>query len=136
MVYKGYCFWASNIPNPIAPHFIIITSDAMPDNFVMLVVVSSIKYRSDGTEKYYDKSCVLNVGDIIDNNGRNVITKPSFIRYCYTTEINASEIIKNQFKSVYKYKCKISNSLLKRIQDGAKVSPELEEHFKKYFNYF
>ena len=138
MDYKGYCFWASDIPDPEAPHYIVITSSANPESYVLVVVISSIKYKDEeGTvPKYYDKACELNVGDIVDDKGRSLIIKPSFVRYEWSQEIKEETLMLKQFQSAYKYKCKISDELLKRIQEGAKKSEELEERFKKYFPYF
>ena len=30
MNYKGYCLWASDVPNANAPHYIVIVSDKDP----------------------------------------------------------------------------------------------------------
>lgn len=138
MEYKGYCFWADDVPDPDAPHYIVIASSANPEGCVFVVVVSSIKYKDENKTipKYYDKACELNVGDIKDDSGNNLIIKPSFIRYEYSVEMKEEVLRLKQFKSNYKYKCKISDELLKRIQDGAKKSDNLEERFQKYFPYF
>ena len=136
MDYKGYCLWADDVPNPEAPHYIVITSSENPDGLVLVVAISSIKYRADGSEKYYDKACVLNIGDIVDDSGRSIITKPSFIRYEYAIEMKSQDILSKQFTNQYKYKCKISEELLHRIQDGAKTSQELEPRFQRFFDFF
>lgn len=136
MNYKGLCFWAGNIPTPEAPHYIIIITEPNEKGEALAVVVSSIKYFDDGKAKYYDPACVLNVGDIKNEQGKNLIIKKSFIRYEYTTVIDVNKIITNQFKSIFKYKCVISSELLKRIQDGAKISKELALRFKQYFTWF
>ena len=73
---------------------------------------------------------------IVDENGKNIITKPSFVRYQYTTELNVDTLLMKQVSSIYKYKTKISDELLKRIQLGAQKSLELEPRWKKYFNLF
>ena len=109
---------------------------ANPDDMVMVVAISSIKYKTDGTEKYHDKACLLSVGDIVDDKGRTVITKPSFVRYEYTVDMKTKDILSKQFDDKYRYKCKISEELLKRIQDGAKISEDLEPRFQKYFDFF
>jgi hypothetical protein len=136
MDYKGYCLWANDVPSSDAPHYIVITSSSDPHNMVMVVVISSIKYKSDGTEKYHDKSCLLSVDDIVDDTGKKILTKPSFIRYEYTVDMNSKTILDKQFSDTYRYKCKISDALLKRIQEGAKNSQELEPRFQKYFDFF
>ena len=136
MDYKGYCLWADDVPNPEAPHYIVITSSANHDDMVMVVAISSIKYKTDGSEKYHDKACLLFASDIVDDNGKSIITKPSFIRYEYAIDMKTKDILSKQFSDKYRYKCKISDELLKRIQNGAKTSQELEPRFQKYFDFF
>lgn len=136
MNYKGYCLWADDVPDEKAPHYIVISSDEDEDGNVLVLAISSIKYNIDGTPKYYDKACPINIGDIIDCNGKNIITKPSFIRYQYAVELPSALILEKQLNNKYKYKSKISEELLKRIQDGSKISLELEPRLKKYFKYF
>jgi len=136
MNYKGYCLWASDIPNANAPHYIVIVSDTNLKQECLVVAISSIKYRADGTPKYYDKSCELSVDDIVDDNGNNVLTKPSFMRYEYSTAISSSELFMKQVFAKYTYKCKITNQLLQRIQKGAMISKDLPEVFHEFFEYF
>lgn len=134
--YKGYCLWADDVPDPLAPHYIVITSDLNPAGLVLVCAISSVKYKLDGTAKYHDTACLIHPGDILDEQGRSVITKPSFVRYQYACEMESNELLLKQLAGKYKYKCKISDELLKRIQDGAKISVELEPRFRKYFDYF
>ncbi len=134
--YKGYCLWADDIPDPLAPHYIVVTSDSNPEGLMLVCVISSIKYKPDGTPKYHDTACLIHPGEITDESGRSIITKPSFVRYQYACEMESNDILLKQLSGKYKYKCKISDALLKRIQDGAKISLELEPRFKKYFDYF
>lgn len=136
MDYKGYCLWADDIPDTTAPHYIVIASSEDENGYVLVLAISSIKYRSDGSPKYYDPACVLNAGDIVDDTGKNVITKPSFVRYQYAVEMLPQAIFAKQLGRCYRYQCKISAALLKRIQDGARISAELEPRFRKYFDLF
>ena len=50
--------------------------------------------------------------------------------------MKTKDILSKQFSDKYRYKCKISDDLLKRIQNGAKTSQELELRFQKYFDFF
>lgn len=136
MNYKGYCLWASDVPNANAPHYIVIVSDKDPENKHLVVAISSIKYKPDGTPKYYDSACVLSEDDIIDENGQKALNKPSFLRYEYSTALDASDLFMKQVFSVYQYKCKISDELLRKIQYGATISRELPARFRKFFEYF
>ena len=136
MNYKCYCLWASDIPDASAPHYIVIISDKDPKAQHLVVAVSSIKYKPDGSPKYYDTSCELSVDDIVDENGHRVLNKPSFIRYEYSAALRADELFMKQVFSIYKYKCRISDELLKRIQDGARISKELPVRYRHFFAYF
>lgn len=136
MNYKGYCLWADDIPNAKAPHYIVIASKKNEEGFVLVLAISSIKYNQDGSSKYYDTACKVNIGDITDNDGNNIITKPSFVRYQYAVEMHQDAIFTKQIKRKYRYKSKLSDDLLKRIQNGAKISTELEPRFRKYFDFF
>ena len=136
MDYKGYCLWADDVPSPEHPHYIVVTSSENEEGMCLLVAISSIKYGRDGSPKYYDKACVIDVGDIVDSNGKDIIVKPSFIRYQYAQEKSIKSLMSYQFQNRYKYKCKISDQLLKRIQNGVLVSEEIEPRFKKYSDYF
>lgn len=98
-----------------APHYIVIVSDVNPKREYLVIAISSIKYKSDGTPKYYDTSCELGINDIKDDAGNNVLTKPSFMRYEYSTAINSSDLLMKQVFAKYTYKCKIADQLLKRI---------------------
>lgn len=133
---KGYCLWASDVPNPEAPHFIVIISSENEDRKVLVVAISSIKFKSDGTTKYYDKACVLSPEDITDEKGKQILSVPSYVRYEYAMEIASEDIMDKQLNRLYRYKCKVSEELLLKIQEGAKISLELEDRFKKYFSLF
>jgi hypothetical protein len=122
--FKGFCFFAP-VPTPDIPHFIIIISETSPQGKALLVPISSIK-----NNKYYDKSCELNKNDIA------VLSKPSYIRYEKATEIEVNNITVNIFSKKYQHQCKISDTVLLRIQNGAKKSNEFAPVYKKYFDLF
>lgn len=133
---KGQCYKADDIPSEHAPHhYIVIASDALPEGFVCVVAISSIKYNEHGREKFFDKSCVLSLDDIKTEDGKNLLTKPSFIRYQYAVELREQDIIQKTLTKRYKFVCRISDELLKRICDGAKISCEITPRLrKKYFS--
>jgi hypothetical protein len=132
MDFNGTCFLADDVPlNSTIPHFIVIFSKTLPNNKVLLVPISSIK-----PDKYYDKACVLNENDIIDENGKSILSKPSFVRYQWAQESDIRSIMDKKFNGMYRYQCKIANSVLLKIQDGAKKSKELKPYLKKYFDFF
>jgi hypothetical protein len=134
----GCCFLAPDEPNEGYPHFIIVMLTI--NDKALIVPISSIKfgatygYKYDGKScKYYDDACTLDMSDIVDDNGKYILKKPSFVRYQWAKEVTASSILKKRLKSIYSFKCRISQALLTRIRDGAKRSKELKRGFKEYF---
>lgn len=119
-----------------ALHYIIISSDALPGGLVLVVVISSIKYNERSEKKFYDTACELSVDDVKTESGERVLTKASFVRYQYALELYEKDIIERTFSGRYQVKCRISDELLKRIQDGAIKSRELSPRYKKkYFGF-
>lgn len=142
-MFKGQCFFAGDVPNSQFPHFIVLISDKDPQNRILFIPLSSIKFSSTANYeykgkpcKYYDDACVFEEEDIFDQKGKPVLTKPSFARYEWAEEIQINEVWNKKLSGIYKYKTKLSPEQLKRIQDGAKKSKELKPYFKKFFDYF
>lgn len=140
---KGVCFHGGDVPNCDFPHFIVLISDQNPEGKVLLVPISSIKfnasskyYYKDIPCKYYDDSCVFEGTEIKDDDGSFVLSKPSFARYEWANEVSASLVLQKQLQGIYKYKCKVSEEVLLRLQQGARKSKELRPYFAKYFEYF
>ena len=140
---KGVCFHGGDVPNADFPHFIVIMSDTSPEGKVLLVPLSSIKFHSNSNFryknipcKYYDNACVFDGTEIKDEDGRFVLSKPSFARYEWAQEIDSSEILQKQLHGIYKYKCNVSCEVLKKLQQGARISKEIKPYFSKYFAYF
>lgn len=136
MDYRGYCLWAPDIPSVDAPHFVVVSSSKNPQQQYLVVAISSIKYNDMGKAKYYDDACVLSEDDIKDAEGNNILSKPSFIRYQYALAMDVDELLKKQVIGGYKLKCKINDDVLKRIQEGAKISRELSPRLRAFFDYF
>ena len=139
MDYKGCCIWASDIPDEEHPHYIVVISSPDEDGLVLIALISSIKFKSDGRFaydgqkcQYYDKSCLLEEGCITEH----IPSKPSFVAYKWSEAVKADDLFQKQVLSVYKYKANISEDLLRKIQDGAKASGQIEERFEKYFELF
>lgn len=133
MDYKGCCLWAPDIPNEDASHYVIVASNENSKKEYLVVAISSIKYKDDGTAKYYDDACVLSVDDITDANGKNILKKPSFIRYQYALTLNVDELLARQILGGYQLMCKISDSLLERIRLGGLKSKELPTRYLSFF---
>ena len=139
MILKGALFWAKDIPSVDSPHFVVIISCESKNGEVLAVPISSIKFSENGKMKYegrsckyYDNACVITALDI-----PNFITKPSFARYQYATAISANKILKKHSNSMLKYKCHVSDALVRRIQDGARISKEMRERrYVEFFDFF
>lgn len=138
MMLKGTLFWAEDIPAEGVPHFAVIVSQENEHGEVLIIPISSIKFSKTGQMeyngqrcKYYDNACVITPEDI-----PGIIKKPSFARYQYATVSSNFEFLKKQLQSIFKYKGNVSEELLIRIQNGAKISKEIPERYKKFFDFF
>ncbi len=133
---KGCCYWTDDIPSEEAPHYIVIASDTLPEGLVLVVAISSIKYNEKGERKFYDSACELSIDDIKTDSGENVLCRLSYVRYQYSVEMYEKDIIERAFSGRYQFKCRVSDELLKRIQEGALKSRELPSRYKKkYFGF-
>lgn len=139
---KGVCFFA-DVPNAEAPHYIVIASDINADDEMLVIPISSIKFQENGRYsyngqacKYYDDACTFDVGEITADDGRGVIIKPSFARYEWAKAVKQSDVVKKQLAQSFRYKCTVSDEILRRIQNGAKTSKELPPIFRKFFEVF
>jgi hypothetical protein len=80
--------------------------------------------------KWFDSSCVLNVGD------HPKISHASYINYHESEELNANKILDERLKHLLNLEADISDAIVQKIQDGAKKTKHLPNKFKKYFAYF
>lgn len=134
--FRGGFYWSDDVPNKTSPHFIVIASNTNKDGKVLVIPLSSVKTDDFGQEKFYDKSCIVFPPDILDDNGNTILSKKSFVRYQYATEMDAQKILQSAVSGSYKYHTTVKKELLIKIQDGAKISDELEPRFRKYFELF
>ncbi|MDR0820186.1 MAG: SocA family protein [Endomicrobium sp.] len=77
-----------------------------------------------------DSSCVLDAGD------RPEIKHKSFVFYRQAVEAAAEKIMIRILSQCYKDAEKLTDKILRKIQEGAKKSKFLPEKLKKYFEYF
>lgn len=112
----GECFY-----NDEKIHFVIAVVEK--ENKILMVSITS---------KDYDKTCKLETDDIIDNNGKEILTHTSYISYKNIYEFEGFKTFE-KFREIYKYKCDIEPELLKRIQNGAKKSKFTNRKFKRFF---
>jgi hypothetical protein len=143
MTLKGFCFFAEDCPKAGFPHVVVVISSENENGKSLLVPISSIKFLSTGQYKYknisckyYDEACVFDGNEIVDEKGRHVLNKPSFARYQWAQEVGSREIIFKQLSKIYRYRCKVTDVVMKKMQNGAKLSEELIPIFDKYFDLF
>lgn len=79
---------------------------------------------------------IVIVSDANADDGRDVIVMPSFARYEWAKAIKQSEVAKRQLMQSFRYKCIVSDEILRRIQNGTKTSKELPPIFRKFFKIF
>ena len=115
------------IPNDINRHYFVISSKN--DDCYLLVSFSSVKYREDGSEKYYDNSCVFDLQDNIKDIKENlIINKKSYIRFDKYIET------KNIYNLQKYYIGKLKLDLLKRITENVRSSKDITKYIlDKYF---
>lgn len=116
MIEIGECYYHNRIE-----HIVIITTKK--ENIFLVLSITSGDF---------DKSCEINPEDIVDNKGNKILTHKSYIGYKFAFEFEKYKTCE-EFRKTYIYRCNISQELLKKIWDGAKKSPYLQNKFKKYF---
>jgi hypothetical protein len=138
---KGYCFFAKDCPEGCSHVIVIISQDENKN--LLLIPISSIKFLPTGKHQYknasciyYDAACTFNGDEIKNENGSPIINRPSFARYQWAQETDSKKIISKQLLEIYQYRCRVTDSVLRNLQKGAKLSEELPPIFYKYFPFF
>ena len=116
MIEVGECYF-----NNEKEHFVVVSSKNK--NRFLIISITSLDY---------DKSCKLKTTDIIDNNGKQILKHTSYIAYKFAYEFEDFKTFE-RFREIYNFKCVVSDSILKKIYNGAKKSRYLKNKFKKYF---
>jgi hypothetical protein len=113
------------VNNTDRKHLRIVISDPDVDGNVLIVSLSSIK-----PHRYHDPSCVL------EQENHSFIKHLSYINYKFAEEMICAEIVNDRFKGRVILKENVSDEVLERIQNGAKISLDLPEYFSKFFEHF
>lgn len=106
-------------------HLWFVISSPDPEDKV-LIVNATTKRGLPGE----DNSCLLFKGD------HSCIVHDSYIVYKHAREINIFKIGHMQHSSEIQCKEIAPDNLIKRIQDGAKITDFLNSEYEKYFYYF
>lgn len=102
-------------------HRCFVISDISSEDKYLAVNISSI-YNNNG----YDTACIITAAEFSP-----YIYKQSFIYYKYAMEINDEITLDNKTVIIT-----IPDNLLKKIQNGAKISKFFPRRLKKYFDLF
>jgi hypothetical protein len=142
VVLDGCCFYAPDVPDTNCPHFIVVIASNAKTGKAVIVPISSIKFVEGGSFrykdkpcKYYDSACILDEADIIADDGRQVLSKPSFMRYEWAREAPTREIITNKLAKVYNYKCMVSPEVLQKMREGFRTTKEVPKNVKASIDY-
>ncbi len=120
---KQSAFWAKLNDHEPKKHLRFIISDPDPKGFVFVVHASTYSGLH-----WQDSSCIILPGEY------SSITKKSFIYYRYARAIKEKELLNLSMKGfIIVQKDKISDSLLRKVQNGAKLSEDLPIEFERFF---
>ncbi|MDR0423280.1 MAG: hypothetical protein LBH46_01685 [Rickettsiales bacterium] len=116
MINIGDCYFSKKIEH-------LVIAVGKNDNKILIVSITS---------NSFDKSCKLEVDDIIDNMGNQILKHTSYVGYRFSFEFEGFGTFE-AFRKIYDFRCNISNELLSKIKEGGRVSHHLQHRFKKYF---
>jgi len=108
----------------IAYHLFIVITDPDKDRNYLIVPVVTLK------NDWQDKSCTLKKGD------HPFIKHESCINYAKAKKLNYTEIYNGIQKGIFIKKEDVSPEVLKKIQDGCRITNKLPNKFKCFFDYF
>lgn len=109
-------------PRPDKKHYHVIVADVLENNMYVMVFISSIK---DGRE--YDDSCILDSGDA------PFIARLSYVVYSKLYFADKDDIDNRLSIGSIRYCGKISDDILRKVNDGAFKSEWIKPFHTKYF---
>ena len=122
---KGRTFRAALDPWETERHLRFVISDPDENNLVMVVHMTK---ASDN--RRIDSTCILQPGE------HNSIRYKSYIRYQKASTMDQKEINDLKNAGSLTFDEDAGEELLKKIQEGAKKSENLEQRFKRFFPLF
>ncbi len=122
MINIGDTFLLENPDNPLK-HLYFVISYPTHDNKILLVNVTKYKVGKD-------TSCVLYRGD------HPFIEQKSIINYAEPLEPDRTAFDSCVKKNYFDEEGPASKELIKRIQEGAKISTALPKKYERYFDFF
>jgi hypothetical protein len=118
-------------PSGLKRHLNVIISNPDKDNNFMVVSVTTLRRRADGTPyKNQDLTCILNAGD------HPFIKHESWVFYQIAKSMSFMEVFNGLQKGLLIRKEDIAQDVLKRIQAGARVAPSLPKECLHFFAFF
>jgi hypothetical protein len=116
--YKGACLL---MPYNEVPHLFFVLTATCPNGNCLITMLTSIK-----AGRYYDRACVLDVGD------HDFIKAQSYILYRMAEQPRASHISKMVSKGYFVPRSDASNEVLIRVCDGLVASDDARLSDVKY----
>ncbi|WP_096525242.1 hypothetical protein [Candidatus Endomicrobiellum trichonymphae] len=123
MGFKGITFWCDDESEKNHLRFVISDPDVYGN--VLTVNMTTLYNRERA-----DISCVLDCGD------HPGIKHESFVAYQKALGVSVEKIMTKILRHCYKNTAKLTDEILRKIQEGAKKSNFLPQKLKKYFEYF
>lgn len=124
VMFKGKSFLDDPLETKSIRHFRIVISDPNEDNEFLTVPVDT--FRSD----FQDKSC------LIEKDEHSFIKHRSFVNYKFAKVLSFAKIFNGLRSGLFIKKEDVSPELLSRIQNGAKISKNLRNELKVWFELF
>jgi hypothetical protein len=118
---KGIVFWRRDTDGE-NQHLRFVLSEPDVDDKVLIVHMTT--FHGNGRE---DTSCILHQGD------HDCVRHKSYIRYDQAFDEDMITFVRERTKGAIVVVADLEPSVLKRIQDGARVSRALPRKFRKHF---
>lgn len=122
---KGQSF-LGNIDESRHRHLRIVISDADCYNCFLTVPVVTLRKE----QRFCDKSCIIEKGE------HPFIIRTSCIDYRHALSLSFAQIFNGIQKGIFIRKEDVSETLLKKIQNGAKTTKFLPNKYKVFFELF
>ena len=116
MIKVGECYYHQGVQ-----HIVIAVSER--EQKILVVSITS---------NNFDCACKIEPDEIIDNNGKMILTHTSYVGYRFAFEFENFKTFE-QFRKIFNYRCNVSEELLKKIRDNARNSKYLQPRLRKYF---
>ena len=131
-MWKGQTFLGTEVKTPRGcfRHLNIVISDVDTEHNYLVVPITTYRIIDGRPLKGQDKSCILSGGC------HPFIVHDSYACYGRARKMSYTEIYNGIKKGLFAEKAEIDGVCLKKLQNGARVSPYLPEELTSFFEYF